>query len=85
LIDNKYTVAPSGRRVTVGLGKYKLDYASTIVERPISTILHAIVYTVVGNTVRPSLIIGELVYRIVIHSIGGFEIRYLDTRGNSLS
>ena len=57
---------PSGRRVTIGLGNCKLDYTSTIVGRPISTIVHAIVYTVayttVSNRVRPSLTIGKLAY-----------------------
>ena len=79
----------SRRRVTIGLGNYKLDYTSTIVGRLISTIVYTtvytIAYTIASNRVYPGLTIGELAYRIAIHSIGSFEIRCLDTRDDSLS
>jgi hypothetical protein len=85
-IDRRQAYRRAVRKASYyGSGKRKSDYTGTIAERPISTAVHAVVHTAVGNTVRPGSIIGESAYRTVIHSAGSFEIRCLDTGGDSLS
>jgi hypothetical protein len=73
----------SGRRAAAESEDRKLDYAGIVVGRLISTAVHIVVCTVVGDTVCPGLTIGESVHQIAMYSIGSIRLGYSDTRDDS--